>query len=122
VEFYGQAIGGQVEILRKSRPIAPIIRHPETDPRLRRQLVAVEEIRAFASEHLALPGDDSYGTYADLGRRYVTWVLFAAPEFSLEAKTWGIPRWGIWDIGGFSVRLTRMNSRGGCERKGMMWR
>ncbi len=101
VEFYGQAVGGQVEILRKSRPIAPIIRHPETDPRLRRQLVAVEEIRAFASEHLALPGNDCYGTYADLGRRYVTWVLFAAPEFSLEAETWWYPTLGHLGYRGF---------------------
>lgn len=101
VEFYSQAVGGQMEILRKSRPIEPIIADPETDPALRRQLKAVEGIRTFAKETLSLPGDESYGTYADLGRDYVTWVLYAAPEFSLEPKTWWYPTLGKLDYRGF---------------------
>lgn len=100
-EFYSQAVGGQMEILRKSRPIPPIIADPQTDPALRRQLKAVEGIRAFAKEHLSLPGDESYGTYADLGRDYVTWVLYAAPEFSLKPKTWWYPTLGKLDYRGF---------------------
>lgn len=80
--------------MRKSRPIEPIIVDPATDPKLRRQLIAVQGIRKFASEHLTLPGHDSYGTYADLGREYVTWVIYAAPEFSLKPKTWWYPTLG----------------------------
>lgn len=101
LRFYGQAIGGQAEILRKSRPIGPILADPATDPALRRQLAAVEEIRRFARDHLELPGDESYGRYADLGRDHVTWVLFAAPEFSLEPKTWWYPTLGRLDYRGF---------------------
>jgi predicted aminopeptidase len=101
VEFYSQAVGGQMEILRKSRPIPPIIADPKTDPGLKRQLQAVERIRSYAKDHLSLPGDDSYGTYADLGREYVTWVLYAAPEFSLEPKTWWYPTLGKLDYRGF---------------------
>lgn len=100
-KFYGQAVAGQVEIFRKSRPIPPIIANSDTDPQLRRQLVAVQEMRKFASEHLTLPGDESYGRYADLGREYVTWVLFAAPEFSLEPKTWWYPTLGHLEYRGF---------------------
>lgn len=101
VKFYGQAVGGQVEIIRKSRPIPPIIADSGTDPQLRRQLVAVQGIRQFASEHLTLPGGESYGTYADLGREYVTWVLYAAPEFSLKPKTWWYPTLGHLEYRGF---------------------
>jgi len=100
VKFYGQAIGGQVEILRKSRPIPPIIADPATDSTLRRQLTAVQGIRRFATDHLTLPGDESYGTYADLGREYVTWVIYAAPEFSLKPKTWWYPTLGNLDYRG----------------------
>lgn len=101
VGFYTQAVGGQMEILRKSRPISPIIADPATDPKLRRQLQSVEDIRAFASDHLSLPGNESYGTYADLGRDYVTWVLYAAPEFSLKPKIWWYPTLGNLDYRGF---------------------
>jgi predicted aminopeptidase len=100
-KFYGQAVGGQIEILRKNRPIPPIIADPATSSSLRSQLQEVQEIREFASQHLTLPGDESYGTYADLGRKHVTWVLYAAPEFSLKAKTWWYPTLGELDYRGF---------------------
>lgn len=90
-----------MEIQRKSRPIQPIVADPATDPGLRRQLQAVQRIRRFASEHLSLPGDESYGTYADLGRDYVTWVMYAAPEFSLKPKQWWYPTLGKLDYRGF---------------------
>ena len=88
LHFYGQAISGQLEISRKSRPNDEVRADPASRPALRSQLAAVEEIRRFASDHLSLPGDTSYGKYADLGRQHVVWVLYAAPEFSLKARTW----------------------------------
>jgi predicted aminopeptidase len=100
-KFYTQAASGQLEILRKSRPIPPIIGNPDTPPKLKRQLASVQEIRQFARDHLTLPGDDSYGKYADLGRPYVVWTLYAAPEFSLEPKTWWYPTLGRLDYRGF---------------------
>lgn len=101
LDFYHQAAGGQLEIIRKSKPIPPIIENPATDPKLRKQLESVQKIRAFASEHLTLPGDESYGRYADLGRPHVVWVLYAAPEFSLEPKTWWYPTLGKLDYRGY---------------------
>ncbi len=101
LRFYGQAVGGQVEILRKSRPNQRVIDDPATSPRLSRQLTAVEKIRRFATDHLSLPGDESYGKYADLGRKHVVWVLYAAPEFSLKPKTWNYPAVGEMDYRGY---------------------
>lgn len=99
--FYGQAVGGQVEILRKSRPSSQVIADPATPPVLRGQLESVDRIRRFASEHLSLPGDESYAKYADLGREHVVWVLYAAPEFSLKPKTWHYPLIGKMDYRGY---------------------
>lgn len=101
LRFYGQAIGGQWEILRKSRPNATVISSPESSAALKRKLREVEEIRQFASEHLSLPGEESYGKYADLGRDHVVWVLYAAPEFSLKPKTWFYPAVGRLDYRGY---------------------
>ncbi len=100
VNFYGQAVGGQLEIMGKSRPIPRILADPSTDAILHRQLTAVQGLRSFATGHLSLPGADSYGTYADLGREYVTWVVYAAPEFSLKPKTWWYPTLGNLDYRG----------------------
>ncbi len=101
IQFYGQAIGGQMEILQKSRPSTQVIADPASPPGLRRKLAAVEGIRRFASEHLSLPGDESYGKYADLGRKHVVWVLYAAPEFSLKPKTWHYLAVGEMDYRGY---------------------
>ena len=101
VQFYRQAVSGQVEIFQKSHPIPPMLADPATDPKLKRQLESVQDIRRFASEHLTLPGDESYGKYADLGRPYVVWVLYATPEFSLEPKKWWYPTLGRLDYRGF---------------------
>lgn len=101
VRFYGQAVNGQFEILRKSRPNDQVIADSKTSANLRSQLLAVERIRSFASEHLSLPGNECYGKYADLGRDHVVWVLYAAPEFSLEAKKWHYPVVGEMEYRGY---------------------
>ncbi len=101
LHFYGQAIRGQTEILAKSRSNPRVMADPTSSPLLVKQLAAVEEIRQFASQHLQLPGDESYGRYTDLGREHVVWVLYAAPEFSLKPKTWYYPAIGEMDYRGY---------------------
>jgi predicted aminopeptidase len=91
VQFYGQAVHGQLEIMQKSRPNEKVIADPTSSPVLKKQLSDVQKIRSFASEYLSLPGHSSYGKYSDLGREHVVWVLYAAPEFSLKPKTWRYP-------------------------------
>jgi predicted aminopeptidase len=91
VGYYTQAIGGQMELLRKSRPISDVLADPATTPELKTKLEHVVQIRNFASEALALPNNDSYRRYADLKRRFVVWNVFATPEFSVQAKEWCFP-------------------------------
>jgi len=75
----------------KREPIAEVIARPDTPARLRQQLELAAEARDFALAELGLPDNGSYRTYADLGRRYATWNLFAAPEFSVAPKRWCYP-------------------------------
>jgi len=42
--------------------------------------------QAFASSELGLPDNSSYRQYADLGRPYVVWNVFATRELSLDLK------------------------------------
>src|SRR5690606_32875324 len=102
--YYGQAISGQFEVYRKSRPVAEVIADPATDPRLRAKLADVQRVREFASRELGLPDNDSYRVYADLGRRYVLWNVFATPELSLEPLTWCFPVSGCVAYRGYFSR------------------
>lgn len=89
--YYGQLLGGQAELLQRREPIAAIIADPQRDPQLRQRLALALQARAFASRELALPDNDSYRSYADIGRPYVLWNVFATAEFSLEPVTHCFP-------------------------------
>ena len=89
--YYWQAIGGQLELLRKREPIEEIIADPVADPKLKTTLARVEAIRRFAVDELYLPSNDSYTTYVELDRPYVVWNVVAAGEFSVDPQRWCFP-------------------------------
>lgn len=88
VAYYTQAVGGHFDVMGATRPVSELIRDPAGDPALKKQLEDVQALREFASRELALPDNGSYRKYADLGRPFVVWNVFAAPEFSLQPKSW----------------------------------
>jgi predicted aminopeptidase len=102
--FYWQAIGGQLELLRKRTPIEELLADPDLDPELRLSLGAVAEIRRFAVRELALPDNDSYTSYVDLDRPYVVWNVVAAEEFATKPKRWCFPFAGCVAYRGFFDR------------------
>ncbi len=89
--YYMQAVSGQLEVMRKREPIAELIDASDTPAELARRLKLVEDARDYSVSALGLPDNDSYRSYTDLERDFVVWNVFAAPEFSLEAKTWCFP-------------------------------
>jgi predicted aminopeptidase len=101
IAYYRQAIGGQLEILSAARPVDAWLADPSTPPDLRARLDLARRIREFASRELALPDNKSYTSYADLGRRFVVWNVFAAPEFSVASKKECFPFTGCVSYRGF---------------------
>ncbi|OYW71137.1 MAG: hypothetical protein B7Z37_28600 [Verrucomicrobia bacterium 12-59-8] len=100
VKFYVQAVGGQTEIWRKSRPNDVALADPSVSAHVKQRLKLIEELRAFAASDLQLP-TKSFGKYCDLKRPYVVWVVYAAPEFSTESKKWWYPLVGSLKYRGF---------------------
>src|SRR5258708_4307883 len=84
IAYYRQAIGGQLEIMSAARPVEAWLADPATPAALRERLEAARRIRQFASHGLGLPDNRSYAAYAELGRPFAAWNVFAAPEFSVE--------------------------------------
>lgn len=86
--YYVQAINGHTHLMNQRRPVSEVLNDPQASETLKERLRLVQEARRFSVEELGLPDNDSYRSYADLGRDYVVWNVFAAPEFSLEPKEW----------------------------------
>ena len=88
IAYYAQAVEGQMRLMMSTRPISEVLNNAATDPGLRHQLERAIAILEFASRELSLPNNGSYRSYSDLGRPYVVWNVFAAPEFSVEPQQW----------------------------------
>ena len=97
--YYRQAALGQWELWQARQPVAEALADSTTSPELRRRLEITQALRAFASVELALPDNDSYRDYADLGRSWAVKNVFAAPELSLEPR-----QWCFWIVGCLSYR------------------
>ena len=91
IGYYHQAVKGHLDIMARREPIETILKDEKRDAELLDRLKQAQSIRDFASQELALPDNDSYRSYVDLGRQYVTWSVYAAPEFSLTLKQWCFP-------------------------------
>ncbi len=77
--------------MRAREPLEQVLANPATPGAVRRQLLVVDAALLFARLELGLPATKSYRHYADIGRTAVVWNVFAAPEFSLEPRSWCYP-------------------------------
>jgi predicted aminopeptidase len=88
VSYYAESLGGHVKLMSAKKDVARLIADPSTPAKLRAQMISAKAIRQFAIDELALPDNNSYRTYVDVGPEAVSWAVFAAPEFSLTPKAW----------------------------------
>lgn len=91
VGYYGQAVAGHFSLMSARVPIEEVIADPATPAAVRERLQVALAAREFAVTELGLPDNGSYTRYVALERSAVVYNVFAAPEFSLQAKTWCFP-------------------------------
>jgi predicted aminopeptidase len=91
VGYYSQAVSGHISLMSARVPIEDVIADPDTPPALRERLEVALEVRAFAIDELSLPDNRSYTRFVQLDRPSVVYNVFAAPEFSLQPRTWCFP-------------------------------
>src|SRR6266700_2756187 len=101
LSFYRQAIKGQYGLLAHRQPIEKLIADPQTESNLKQKLQLLQRLRAFADHDLKLPVDGHYTKYVDVHRPFVVWNVEAAPEFSLEPKSWWYPLVGSLEYRGY---------------------
>lgn len=84
IQYYGQAVGGQIDIWLDQRDIEKVLADPHTDRQTRARLRLALQARKFASSQLQLPDNASYSSYVDLGRDFVVWNVVATGPYSVE--------------------------------------
>ncbi len=91
VGYYWQAGVGHLRIVNGQEPIATVLENPQLAPPVRSRLQVSQQAVEFAHATLRLPANGSYSGYYNTGAPYVVWNVFAAPELSLEPRTWCFP-------------------------------
>ncbi|HEK1006926.1 TPA: aminopeptidase [Pseudomonas putida] len=117
--YYGQLAEGQWQLLRARQPVQQVLADPTSTPQLRARLQHAEQARVFASEQLKLPDNGSYRVYADLGRPYVVWNVFATPELSLQPVTHCFPIAGCVAYRGYYRQGAARGAAALMRREGM---
>jgi predicted aminopeptidase len=94
IGHWSQAAGGHLGIVRAAKPVDDWLADPATPADIAERLRLSQQMRDYASTHLALPENNSYRRYADLKRGAAVYNVIAAPEFGFTLKTWCYPIMG----------------------------
>ncbi|HEX9626273.1 MAG TPA: aminopeptidase [Acidiferrobacterales bacterium] len=116
--YYAQSVGGQMRVLSRAQPIERVLHDPATPAEIRARLAAIQRIRSFAIDELHLPDNGSYTHYADLGRPYVVWNVYATPELSLKPKQWCFPVAGCVTYRGYFDQASAEEYAAALAREG----
>ncbi len=116
--FYGQAVKGQYQIFAHQESIDKLAAEPETPASLKQRFTLLEDLRSFAKGQLKLPTDSHYRKYVDVHRPFVVWNVEAAPEFSMEPKTWWYPMLGSLEYRGYFSKAGATNYAAYLREKG----
>jgi predicted aminopeptidase len=116
--FYSQALKGQYQIFAHQEAIEKLAADPQTPDPLRQRFRLLQDLRQFAQTSLKLPLDGHYRKYVDVHRPYVVWNVEAAPEFSMQAKTWWYPLVGSLEYRGYFSRKGATNYAAYLRSKG----
>ena len=119
VGYYAQAVGGHLQVMRAAMPVKERLADPSTPDALRAKLVQALAIREFAVRELALPDNGSYRSYADLGRPFVLWNVFATPEFSVKPVESCFPIAGCVTYRGWYAEADARRQAGELQARGL---
>ncbi|MER8690464.1 aminopeptidase [Mesorhizobium sp. M1136] len=119
ISYYAQSLKGHAEIMAARQDLGELIDDPSIPRALRARMASASAIRQFATDEMALPDNNSYRSYVDVGRDAVTWAIFAAPEFSLTPRTWCFPVFGCVPYRGYFSKRSAIETAVELQRQGL---
>ena len=96
----GQA-KGQLNIVRKARPIAEVLVDPEFPDSLKTNLRLIDDIKRFAFDSLGINYSENYSKVFDQKGKESMFVVSACQPHMLEPKQWAFPLIGTFSYKGF---------------------
>ncbi len=118
LSYYLQSVEGQFSLLQSRQEITDLLADPATPAPLKQRLEQTLRIREYASSELKLPDNRSYRSYADLGRPFVVWNVFATQEFSIKPEQWCFPIAGCVGYRGYFSKAGADNFAGELRNAG----
>lgn len=107
-----------MEVMGHRQPVQDYLRKHPGDTATVEKLQLVEKLLHFAHTELYLPDNGSYRSYSDIGRDFVLWNVFAAPELSLQPKQWCYLIVGCLGYRGYYTRQDAVNLATDLKDKG----
>ena len=101
VGYYSQIVSGHMKIVLGKRSLADVASDENIDESLKHRLTVAQKARQFGIKELGLPNNESYTSFYDTGKRFVTWNVVAAGEFSFVPRTWCFPIAGCVSYRGY---------------------
>ena len=86
--YIAHTSSGHLKLMGDRQSISNLIKDDDLDQVQINKFKNILTMREFASSQLHLPNNKSYTSYVHLDRDYVSWVVFATPELSLQAESW----------------------------------
>ncbi|MBK9033947.1 MAG: aminopeptidase [Myxococcales bacterium] len=88
--YLGQAVHGQLDLLRRARPIDDVIDDPEVPVEIRLRLAEIAGIKAFGAD-AGLNTRKNYRTYVDVPEGAAVWFVGASKPLAFQSPRWCFP-------------------------------
>ena len=91
IAYYKQAAAGQGQMLCCRQSVEKMVADSSQPEALTDKLKLVLDLREYARDELGLDPGGNYLKYKSLDRKFALWVVYAAPEFDVDLKSWWYP-------------------------------
>lgn len=101
LSYYVKGAYHQSKILSNRQTLEHILSRPDIPDEVKRKINLTQEVKTFLENDLGLKKTKNYTSYVQLDREYVSWIVQAAPQLSIEPYLWRYPIVGALPYKGF---------------------
>ena len=119
IGYYSQIVSGHMRIVLGKRSVEEVVADESVDDSIKHRLNVAQQARKFAINSLELPDNQSYTSFYDTGRGFVTWNVIAAEEFSFQPRLWCFPIAGCVSYRGYYSEENAQRYADGLDAEGL---